>query len=231
MEFSRLEARDILANLDVAGVDPDVLKKLEACAGRATAPSPFTISRADADRAFAETFGADAAQEFSDMAELMAARKAREEPKHDGDIAPPPALLILDERLQALGYQQADVDKVNNTRQMEYQAYLKMRERRPVVGEENAGNINADFAQPDNAQGLGVEEGVKVGSLNRAGDKCIIEAKPGVPPVFECKQGHPYNQTPALPGCPKCFMEGAGGGASSNSPPRDSDSIPGEEDF
>ncbi len=183
MDFSRIELRDILANINRVGVDPDVLAKLEYGATNLAAPNPTRLVSAQ-HNPIIQTDDRGSA--------------------YDEDVFHP---MFLTEKMILNDWTQEDVDRSNEQTKIQWEAQRRIRKSyKPIVGEKNAANPNAAFAEPDIPKAPPVELS-KVGQKNRWGDECV--SYQGDQPAFRCSNGHGYTYNGVVPGCPLCFLAGS----------------------
>ncbi len=195
------EVRDILANVG-PGLDPGVRLRLES--GITGAP-PGAIP----------TRKSGVAITIRDPADVEPPAKF-----------PPgtPELDIADIRASLT---QGGTDNINAAADAALEAQNRLRANYvPIVGEKNASNLNAAFAEPD-LPATPQAPKVVPGEKNQWGDQCARLDAAGEP-VYACRNGHGYLFNRTVPGCPQCFMNGAAGSYSGADDPY---AIDGEETF
>lgn len=220
MELSRLEARELLRVIDSyengliaehiqeVAADDDLLQRLRAFAY----PDPRRKLLAPTARPFIEEVlpvqmptriingaGAAASGEFLDKALEILASRLKEQMIAGG---------ATEEVAEAAAekYKQEYILADRTARESQLRMQEAARKLKPVVGEQNASNPQAWFAEPDKPVAPPPER-PPLGKLNRYGHP--VMAYNGDNPVFQCKAGHGYEYNPTVPGCPFCFMNGA----------------------
>jgi hypothetical protein len=134
---------------------------------------------------------------------------------------------VLGPKERAKGFTQEDIDNINAAADAALEAQNRLRANYvPIVGEKNASNLNAAFAEPD-LPATPQAPKVVPGEKNQWGDQCARLDAAGEP-VYACRNGHGYIFNRTVPGCPQCFMNGAAGSYSSADDPY---AIDGEETF
>ncbi len=197
MDFTRLECRDILANVNKVNVDPDVLAKLMIGANTTALAAPSTVLPTWQQPAGRESFGD--VPEFVPVV-LTAAQLARIQVP-DGDGTRPAT--------------QADVDEVNRIKQEAHNREWRLRATyRANLNERDV--VNAAFDAPERERGFNPQfERVPIGGKNAHGDECVRVDTDGES-IFRCAQGHGYKQSRSLRSCSACFLAGVASEAPSD---------------
>jgi hypothetical protein len=233
MEFTRLEIKDILHSIDLETIDPDVHAKLRAAVGY----QPMRQSP-EAQRILDSEFQPMVDQ---DTAAALDAARSGQATTWTPLILTPAQFAESRAKCKACqnveGFEgkhscwtQIEVDVVNEQRRVAWETEQRMKERTPIVGEKNASNINADFAPPDGLTGIAPEANKEIGDINRSGHVCVKKFGPSNLSVYDCGNGHYYEQSRAVKGCPSCFAGGGAGGGGGETA-RDENAVEGEESF
>jgi hypothetical protein len=224
VQLSRLEFREILSHIKDS-VDPDVRRKVELGAEVVEADPLVTIIIPGRGELIVRESELTALYKRPEQIVSVAQPPVKETPS---GFTPIP----LDKRLIEQGMTQADVDALNAYRKQEYEIAEHIRATRRPITVDVVGNYPKappdaiDFAEPDNAKGLGVEPLMPIGTKNRVGDECVAHTADGKP-AFRCNAGHGYTENPYVAGCPRCFS----GGMSSAMTRDTSGDVQGEESF
>jgi hypothetical protein len=196
MDFTRLEIRDILANIDQEAVDPEVLAKLQEGAAKSRLVGPVRRTAHLLDSEFRPTTLPPGNHNATLDAVTM--------PEHDTGYA------VLTDRLIKDGWTQEDIDRINADKEKGRELNERLAAIKPIVGEENASNIAASFAGPD-IPPAPPPPSAALGQRNQYGDLCAAITKDGQS-AFQCKdcgKGYTYNRNVGG-GCPFCFLNGGG---------------------
>jgi hypothetical protein len=189
VSLSRLEIKDILENTG-PGLDPELLAKLRAGANAVSLMGGTSVQNAPDTLKFppgVRTVG-------------LATTHVLEHPEGTGRA-------VLTPKLEAKGFTQEDIDAINAAADAAREAQESLKANyKPIVGEKNANNINAAFAEPD-IPPAPVQPPVVPGQKNIYGDTCAKFDHAGQP-VYACQRGHGYLLNRSVPGCPTCFMQG-----------------------
>jgi hypothetical protein len=223
MEFSRLEMRDILANVNRIGIDPDVLAKLEYGANSLSAPNPARLVSSQHAPIYTP-------EQIEVLVGLGSPHKRPAGFITGAEAVDPTTFhpMTLTEAMVAKGWNQDMVDGANEQTRLQWETEQRVKRLyKPIVGENNASNPNAAFAPPD-VPNAPPPEKPSIGSKNRWGDECA--AYQGEDPVYRCKEGHGYlyGKGSVTAGCPQCFLSG-NAEPSSQGRGEDPDAVPGED--
>jgi hypothetical protein len=198
MDFTRLECRDLLSNVNKVNVDPDVLAKLMMGANvshSTFAPGSVTSINAPGDS-------------------ITIAQAVDLFPPYDPVVYTDAQLakIQVPDANAAGGYRsatQADVAEINKLKRDAHEREWRMRATyKANLNERDV--VNAAFDAPERPSGFTpVLERVAVGENNAAGDVCVVIGVDGES-VFKCKDGHGYKLSRSLRTCPQCFLAGGG---------------------
>ena len=187
--LTRLEYREILAHINKANIDPDVLAKLMI--GASVTPTSGAMSTNGFVPAPDTGFPPYVPITYTDtqLARIQV-------PEGNGTR---PAT-------------QADVAQINQIKELAHNAEWRLRSTYKANLNEND-VVGAAFAPPDREHGFNPQlENVIVGAKNSYGDQCI-EVRDGQS-IFRCaKAGHGYTQSRSLRSCSHCFLSGVASSA------------------
>jgi hypothetical protein len=194
MDFTRLEIKDILSNVNKVNVDPDVLAKLMIGANTTQrGGSPYPVKVVDSQYLLEDTPVPPYVPVVYTEVEL--AKIKIPDPTAPGGFRTAT---------------QADVDEVNRVKLEAHQREWAIRSTyKANLNERDV--VNAAFDAPERPSGFNPQfERVAVGEKNAAGDVCYATDVYDGESIFKCGTGHGYKLSRSLRSCPQCFLAGGG---------------------